>query len=125
MKILIFLMLMIPLISFAATNSEAMRTEVRSHLKEVKACYTGRMGQRPGTKGTMAVDWTVNDAGEVTKININEAQSTWNDTQDSPINSCIFDLFKSLKFAPANKGREVSASYVFEFSNTAPFMVSK
>ncbi len=124
MKQIIFVIFFISVSSYATPAQDLARSEVKPHLKEVKICFTRLIGQMPGTKGNLVIDWSVSETGAAEKISLNEKQSTIQHEANDPIVNCITDLFKTWKFTPAPKGEDVSTSYLFVFSDVKPFLIS-
>ncbi len=106
-------------------TKEQLQAEVRQHLREVNRCFEERIRRMPGSKGTLVIEWSVDELGAATKINIVAAKTTLQGAPTSAIKSCIVDLFKAWLFSRAPKGEEVSASFTFKFSDHPPFLISK
>jgi TonB family protein len=88
--------------------------KVKEHSEVVRACYTEALKKDVSLKGKLVVDWDVNDAGDVSRAEVNTAKST---LKSEAINNCLVEKLKSWKFAPAPapKGEVVSVSYPFSF----------
>jgi hypothetical protein len=93
----------------APSPKEAILDELSRHLPELTSCYVESGSTK---KGTVVVEWSVNDLGEVV-----DAKGTIQSTiRDLGIHLCITTRLKALKFPVAPKGQVISASYTFDFT---------
>jgi outer membrane biosynthesis protein TonB len=113
MKIIATIFLIVSSVSFGSTpESEAIRSKIKEHLKEVQTCYAP-VAQSAESKGKVVVEWEVNDAGDVAIVSVNDAKTTLKNTT---LHTCIIDKLKTWKFPAAPKGQTTAVSFPFIFS---------
>lgn len=100
-----------PVAEFESPNmaGEGMRRIVRPHLTEVRACYSGRLKEKPDLTGTLIVAWNLGEKGEVTSV---RAEQPF----DYIVDNCVMNKLKTWKFPVPPKDKKVSVSYPFFFA---------
>ena len=91
-----------------ALDKDIIRRIVRAHINEVRHCYNRGLTRDPGLNGTLTVDFTINEAGRVSKA----AQDSTT-IADRNVNECIVKAVKRWKFPKPRGGGEVEVEYPF------------
>src|SRR4051812_34651682 len=86
----------------------AVRSKIREHLKEIRACYMDQVAKTPDLKGKIVINWSIDETGKVTQIAVDDAKT---DLKDPAVQSCLTDKIKSWTFQPAAKGKVEAVTY--------------
>ena len=84
-----------------------MLRTIRPHTREVRACYTRRLADKPRLAGKVTAAFEVGPDGAVTS-----ASATGMDTQ---VAACIADVIRGLRFPPPAAGT-AKATFPFVFT---------
>lgn len=87
-------------------SGDVLRT-IRPHTREVRACYTRRLADKPRLAGKVTAAFEVGPDGAVTS-----ASATGMDTQ---VAACIADVIRGLRFPPPAAGT-AKATFPFVFT---------
>jgi TonB family protein len=93
---------------------EVIRSVVRSHHAELKACYEPSLGQARRPVGTAKLRWAIGEDGEVRAVEVLSS------THGVPaLDTCIAEAVRSWRFPRPRGGGAVVVTYPFVFRDAA------
>ncbi len=99
------------------TNRQVIAGVVRSHAKEIEACYLQAIEARPGAAGRVLMSWDVAPDGKVTDATVKEAAP-----KITVIGDCLVGQVKSWTFPRISADdASVTVNYPFYFSENGQF----
>ncbi len=99
-------------VSEAQIDKDGVRSVIREHLPQFKACYMEATAKNPQLAGKVAVLFQVSDRGRISKAEVVEKKST---LIDSELSACMVKEFKTLKLPASPEGTFVQVTYPFLF----------
>lgn len=91
-----------------ALDKDIIRRIVRSHINEVRKCYTSVLAKDPGLKGRVAIKFTIGPDGKVRTSGVDS-----DDTGSATLGPCIAHAVASWKFPKPKGGGNVVVTYPF------------
>lgn len=99
-------------------DADLIARVVRAHLPETRACYDALLASDAGASGVMAIDFTIDEAGEVRDPIIHTEDLT-----DASMQTCMREVLLAWKF-PRPEGGIVTVTYPFLFVPSDPRFAS-
>jgi outer membrane biosynthesis protein TonB len=96
-------------------DKEVIRTVIRSHVPDVKACYEARLTVRPRLRGRVAVQFVIQADGTINRSVIQH--TTMN---DATVEACVGRLVCRWQFPRPFGGGTVTVTYPFNFTPWEP-----
>src|SRR5947207_1177499 len=93
----------------ACLDKAPIQHAVRSHMREVRACYERALERDPAREGTLTVRFTVLSTGQV-----GSAEVSSSDLDDPAMEQCVVEAVRRWRF-PATQGGRIAVSYPFRF----------
>ena len=84
---------------------------IRQRQGAIKACYERRLRLNSTLEGKVTVEFTIEQAGTISKTNVSE-----NTSNDAELASCVVNQLKGFRFTPGPEGGSVTFSFPFVFS---------
>lgn len=91
-----------------ALDKDIVRRIVRSHITEVRACYTAGLARDPTLMGRIAIEFTIGATGDVTAVEVGDST-----LRDPEVADCIVEAVGSFKFPKPEGGAVVVVTYPF------------
>ena len=91
-------------------SKDDIQRVIAKHLHEIQFCYEKALRTQPSLAGRVALEWTINLSGRVTKVRT--ADSTL--ASDAAVN-CMTAAVKTWTF-PEPRGGEVTVAFPFIFN---------
>ena len=95
-------------------DEDLIRRVVEVHLPETRACYEVLLASDAGASGVLAVDFTIDESGEV-----RDPVVFGEDLTDATLHDCVRDRILAWKF-PRPEGGQVTVTYPFLFMPNDP-----
>jgi outer membrane biosynthesis protein TonB len=92
------------------TRAQVMAV-VKKHLGEIQQCYERSLFQAPTLAGKVEYEWDIQPTGTVSAVKVKSSQMTGADA----MNSCVFAIFKKMKFPTAKNNQMTVPSIPLEF----------
>lgn len=93
----------------ASLDREAIRSVVRAHTDEIRACYDAGLTRDPNLKGRLALRWTVKH-GEIEEVELIDVTLA-----DPCVVVCVIDEVATWSFPRLRAAEELKISYPFLF----------
>ncbi|MFT3924461.1 MAG: AgmX/PglI C-terminal domain-containing protein [Myxococcales bacterium] len=84
---------------------------IRQRQAAIKACYEHRLRANSALEGKLAVQFTIEESGTISKPSVTE-----NSTNDAELAACVLGVIKNFRFNPGPAGGSVMFSFPFVFS---------
>lgn len=98
----------------AMISTEYIRSVVRAHLPEIRACYDRGLATRPDLAGRVTLRFTIAPDGHVPT-----AVVTSSTLGEPAVEACIVDQVLHFVFPPLGGGETISVNYPFVFQSEA------
>jgi TonB family protein len=85
--------------------------QIRARLRAIQNCYENELRKNPTLAGKVAVQFTIEERGNVTG-----ARATENTTGSDAVASCVVSTIARFRFNPGPEGGSVAFSYPFVFA---------
>ncbi len=95
-------------------DEDLIRRVVQAHLPEAHACYDTLLASDAEASGVLAIDFTIDEAGEVRDPVIHAEELT-----DAGLHACVRDVVLAWKF-PRPEGGAVTVTYPILFMPNDP-----
>lgn len=92
------------------TRAQVMAV-VKKHLGEIQQCYERSLFQAPSLAGKVEYEWDIQPTGSVSAVKVKASQMTGADA----MNSCVFAVFRKMRFPTAKNGMMTVPSIPLEF----------
>lgn len=92
------------------TRAQVMAV-VKKHLGEIQQCYERSLFQAPTLAGKVEYEWDIQPSGVVSAVKVKSSQMSGADA----MNSCVFAVFRKMKFPQAKNGMMTVPSIPLEF----------
>jgi TonB family protein len=92
-------------------DAKLVVAEIKKRIGAIKACYERELRRNPTLQGKIAVQFTIEQSGTISK-----ATATENSTGDPTVASCVVDAVKRIRFNPGPEGGSVTFAYPFVFA---------
>ena len=96
-----------PAASTGPLDQEAIRREVRAHLRPITLCYEQRLREDATLQGMTKVTFVIGSDGKVV--------SSTGSGFDAKVDACVADVIKGIAFPPPNTGGVMQVNYPFVF----------
>jgi hypothetical protein len=96
-------------------NRDEIRAVVRTHFREVSACYEEAIDARPGAMGRVVADWDISPDGSVHNVSFSEV-----DPSLEAIKPCLSKEIATWKFPSSTAKDETGVKYPFVFDERVP-----
>jgi TonB family protein len=91
-------------------DAKLVVAEIKKRIGAIKACYERELRRNPTLQGKIAVQFTIEQSGTISK-----ATATENSTNDPNVASCVVEAVKRIRFNPGPEGGSVTFAYPFVF----------
>jgi hypothetical protein len=91
------------------TDKDVIRRVVRSHINEIRDCYTLGLAKDPTLAGRIMIDFTIGPTGAVVNANASDVSGL----ADPAVPTCIVDAILTWTFPKPHGGGSVNVSYPF------------
>ncbi len=92
-------------------DSKLVVAAIRQRQSAIKACYERRLRVNSALEGKVAVEFTIEQSGTISK-----ASATENSTNDPELAACVVSTIRGMRFNPGPDGGSVVFAFPFVFS---------
>jgi TonB family protein len=103
-----------PIVGTGTLDKSVIANVIRSHLKEVQACYEQTLKSEPNLKGKVLVAFEISPTGTVTTASIQAADGT---ITNAAMNKCVVGAVQSWQFPKPKGDGNVKVTYPFIFDS--------
>ncbi|MFV8753301.1 DUF2330 domain-containing protein [Nannocystaceae bacterium ST9] len=96
-------------------DRDIVRRIVRAHVNELRACYLTGLASDPKLAGRLAIDFTIDAAGEVEAATLDPVESTMS---DASVGACVIKAVGRWRFPKPIDATSVAVHHPFELAPT-------
>ncbi len=92
-------------------DKETVRRVILAHRRQIKACYDKQLMLQPNLQGRVRANWVIAPSGRV-----QTAKSVDNTSGSAPLESCILEVVRTMKFPEAPNGMPTTVFNPWQFT---------